>query len=195
MNTITYVNSEEVRVKTRLTRHEQKAATRAYSRGAFYANFVNKEECFLELLAGRSSAHLTGVASAFAEENTLEDRLCRSADFLAALVRREREWCQLYVEALSLASRDDQLRRRMSNQYREWRAYVADIITQEFEAPRPSKAHAQVLASALIALFEGFILQQLVDPDAHSRDHLARMLALLMTTEHPLGHVVGDVPD
>jgi AcrR family transcriptional regulator len=194
--------------RKRLTREEMKAATRAallesvsrvfvargfdaasieeisegagYSRGAFYANFTSKEECFMELLEQRSSRHLGEIAAAFTNGDAPGERLEAGGTFLDEHLRREREWCRLYMEAWSLASRHPELRRRFADQYAAWRHGVAQTIReQSADANRLDDRRADVIASALVALFEGYMLQDLIDPEALPDDFFAQVLGLL----------------
>lgn len=200
--------------RRRLTREEQKAATTAallesassvfaehgfdaasieeiseragYSRGAFYSNFTSKEQCFLELLEQRSAQHLGDIALAFTRGDTLAERLEAGGRFLDDHVSREREWCKLYMEAWSLASRHPELGRRFAEQYRTWRQGVAQMIRDQSPvAAEADDVQAEILASSLIAVFEGYILQEIIDPDALPDDFFAQVLSILFVPLAP----------
>lgn len=198
---------------TRLTRDQKKAATRTallesaasvfaelgfeaasieeiseragYSRGAFYANFASKEDCFLTVLAERGSVHLTDIAEAFGRGDSLAERLDSGGSFLDEHLDREREWCRLYMEAWSLATREPKLREVFAEQYRQRRREVASIIASHADDADP--AISDLLASALIGLFEGYIMQELIDPAALPEDYFRQALRTLFLPLHQEG--------
>ena len=73
-----------------------------------------------------------------------------------------------FVEAFPPAVRSKDLRQVMATAYEEVRLAGAALIEQIFEgADTPSAAeHRRVIASLLLALCDGLILQWLLDPDA-----------------------------
>lgn len=202
----------------RLTREEQRAATRralidaaaasfaergfdassieeiaeraGYSRGAFYSNFAGKEACFFEVLRARGGDQLSAVAAVFAGPEPLAIRLDRGGRLLAERIAHDREWCRLYMEAWALASRRPDLREAFAAEYRERREYLAGMIRSELGARQvPGDESLLLLAGALIALVEGYILQELIDEEGLPEQFLARTLQLLVT---PLAASLAD---
>ncbi len=190
---------------TRLTRGEKQAATRAalleaaadtftrvgyeaatvdaiteaagFSRGAFYSNFDTKEELFLALIESRIQGSLHDIAAAFQRGTTAGERISSGGEFLDALVAKDRQWCLLYMEFWARAVRDPKLRRRFAAQYDAWRDGIAEMIeAQSRELKIELDAPASELASALIALFEGYVLQRLIDPKTFEEGFFTRLL-------------------
>lgn len=189
----------------RLTRAEKQAATRAallesaatvftkrgyeaatleeiteaagFSRGAFYSNYDSKEELFLTLIESRIQGRLQEIAAAFQDGDTAEERIRSGGRHLDSLVAQDRQWCLLYMEFWGRAVRDPKLRRRFAAQYDAWRTGIAQIIeTQSQELGVPLDAPPRELASALIALFEGHVLQRLIDPKGLEEGFFTRLL-------------------
>jgi len=189
--------------QARLTRQEKKAATRqalldsassavaergfegasieeiseraGYSRGAFYSNFADKEECFLEVVNQRGGRHLQKIAAAFSDGDTTAERLLNGARYLDEHLAGEAEWCRLYMEAWSLASRHPHLRERFSRQYQARRDTIAELV-RNLTAGGESDATTDVIPSTFIALFEGYILQTIIDGEALPDDFFTRVM-------------------
>jgi len=204
-NAVTYANGEPVTTVKRLTRAEKQAATRAallksaavvftrrgydaatvdeiteaagFSRGAFYSNYGSKEELFLSLIESRISGRLGDIAAAFQEGDSPRERITAGGRYLDSLVAQDRQWCLLYMEFWGRAVREPKLRRRFAAQYEVWRSGIAEIIeTQSAELGVTLDAPSRELASALIALFEGHVLQKLIDPTGFEEGLFTRLL-------------------
>lgn len=148
-----------------------------YTRGAFYSNFASKDELFLALVESRIQENLEQIAIAFQQGDTAADRIRSGGAFLDSLVERDREWCLLYKEFWSLAMRDSRLRERFAAQYEVWREGIAHMIAERYrELGRDVDAPPRELASALIALFEGQVMQRLIDPQALEEGFFVRLL-------------------
>lgn len=200
-----YANGMARLAAVRLTRAEKQAATRAalldaaadafthvgfdaatvdgiteaagFSRGAFYSNFESKEELFLALIESRVQTSLQDVATAFGAGATPAERIRSGGAFLDALVAKDRQWCLLYMEFWSRSVRDAKLRRRFAAQYEAWRSGIAQLIeSQSREFGIELDASPRELASALIALFEGYVLQRVIDPKSFEDGYFTRVL-------------------
>jgi AcrR family transcriptional regulator len=148
-----------------------------FSRGAFYSNFASKEELFLTLIEGRSAEHIAGIAQAFRHGDTVAERIRNGGRFIDELVTRERQWCTLYMEFWAAAMRTPSLRPRFAAQYRALRAGTAQMIQTQADAVGiPLDTPAEELAGTLIAVFEGYVLQRLIDPQLLPDDFFARLL-------------------
>jgi AcrR family transcriptional regulator len=148
-----------------------------FSRGAFYSNFASKEELFLTLIEGRSAEHLAGIAQAFRQGATVAERIANGGRFIDALVVRERQWCALYMEFWATAMRNPALRPRVAAQYRALRAGTAQMIQAQADAVGIAlDTSAEELAGTLIAVFEGYVLQKLIDPQLLPDDFFVRLL-------------------
>lgn len=135
-----------------------------FSRGAFYSNFDSKDELFLSLIESRIDTSLGDIAAAF-RQGAAAERIRSGGQFLDSLVAKDRQWCLLYMEFWSRAVRDPKLRKRFAAQYEAWRVGIAEIIaSQSAELGIELDAPPRELASTLIALFEGHVLQRLIAP-------------------------------
>jgi AcrR family transcriptional regulator len=194
-----------LRAAKRMTRAEKQASTRAalldaaadaftrvgyeaatvdgiteaagFSRGAFYSNFESKDELFLTLIESRIQTSLHDIADAFQQGKTAAERIRSGGQFLDSLVVKDRRWCLLYMEFWARAVREPKLRRRFAQQYGTWRSGIAALIeSQSRELGIELDAAPRELASALIALFEGHVLQRLIDPKTFDEGFFTRVL-------------------
>ena len=201
----TYANACSVTAVRRLSRAEKQAETRValleaaadaftgvgfdaatveaiteaagFSRGAFYSNFDSKDELFLALIESRVQTSLAEVAQAFQQGSTALERIRSGGRFLDSLVAKDRQWCLLYMEFWSRSARDTKLRRRFASQYEAWRSGIAHLVeTQSRELGITLDTPPRELASALIALFEGYVLQRLIDPKSFDEGFFTRVL-------------------
>jgi AcrR family transcriptional regulator len=148
-----------------------------FSRGAFYSNFDSKDELFLALIESRVQTSLHDMATAFREGATVGERIRSGGIFLDSLVVKDRQWCLLYMEFWARAVRDPKLRRRFATQYELWRSGIAEMIEgQAGELGIELDAPSTELASALIALFEGHVLQRLINPKLFDDGFFTRLL-------------------
>jgi AcrR family transcriptional regulator len=156
---------------------EEITESAGYSRGAFYSNFDTKEELFLALIESRTEKNLRDIAEAFREGDTPEERIRSGGAFVDSMAGRDRQWCVLYMEFWARAVRDPKLRSRFSKQYEVWRDGIALMIeAQNEELGLDLDAPPRELASGLIALCEGQVLQRLIDPGGLNDDFFTRML-------------------
>jgi AcrR family transcriptional regulator len=156
---------------------EEIAEQAGFSRGAFYSNFRNKEDLLLEVLEAQTSEILAAVAHAFTVGTTADERLAHGGKLIDRIVNHDVEWCRLYVEIYSVAMRNEKIRRRLADQYRPWRSAVAGMIeAQVADLGVELDVAPQELALTYVALFEGYVLQKLIDPEALPPDFFERLL-------------------
>ncbi|MDQ3985896.1 MAG: TetR/AcrR family transcriptional regulator [Actinomycetota bacterium] len=148
-----------------------------FSRGAFYSNFEDKGDLFLTLLEKRGTQEMEEIALAFQKGDTAEERLVNGGRFIDAMAIGKTEWCRLYMEFWAASVRDRKLRRRFAQQYEMWRSGIAQMIDAGArDLGMTLDAPAEELASAVIALSEGYVLQKLIDPAALPDDYFSRIL-------------------
>jgi AcrR family transcriptional regulator len=163
---------------------EQICAEAGYTRGAFYSNFASKEQLFVELLHDR-------IFNLYTEE--YEERLAdpkrvgtlrETGEMLAAIQARPetQRLLGLWLECLTQAGRDDQLRKLAATFWYGNRARGAELI----ERHMPDHAdHAKQISTAMIALDIGLAIQHYVDPDDVPLDVYPELYTLLFGSLAP----------
>lgn len=141
------------------------AALTGLSKGAIYHHFQSKREIFLALLDAWSADLLARW-----------QRIGRQADPLQALSHDTREtlaWAEDIVplsraslEFCCHAARDEESRRRVAAVYAAARRHFARLIEDARRQGLLGEVNPHLMATALIAMFEGLFMLKAVDPQA-----------------------------
>jgi AcrR family transcriptional regulator len=137
-----------------------------YTKGAFYANFRNKEELFLVMLDEKFSAELARVDAALTGDAEPRDEARTAAADFIHFVRSDPEWPRLYFQFASYATRNDDFRQELATRQRAMRERLALIYerwTSGFD-----KAPALPLGDLAAMTFfmaDGFLVGQLIEPE------------------------------
>lgn len=136
-----------------------------YSQGAFYRHWPSKERMALELIQDRAQ-----------RQATLLGEPAEVADPMALLqaLRGEAGDPRLFFEMWLLSLRGHPVAPFMQQHYRTWREQIASLLH------RRSTGEAQAYATLLIALFDGLIVQQALEPEAVDMERLAAPLSRLL---------------
>ena len=161
---------------------EEIAESAGYSTGAMYANFGNKEQLFLEVVA----AHRSRAAVRRIEQVTeiFDEALASGADPFDALTGmfvkaadRDRELAPLQAEFWLYAVRNPELMESLAERMREPRDLLTALISQS----APDAARADQLATIIMALFQGLVRQRRTDPDSVPEELFGQALNWLFT--------------
>lgn len=156
------------------------AAEAGLSKGALYWNFTGKEELFLALLderLGRRLEALFGLAGSTSTEHDIPDEVSRR---FAAVVDEHRDLALLFREYAAMAARDPQLRPGYAKQVAALRDGIAKAVETRHRALGvPLSIPASQLATAAMALADGLLLEQLIEPHSVPPDLLGQVLSLI----------------
>src|SRR5947207_2034609 len=75
---------------------DEVAEDAGYTKGAFYANFKNKEELFLAMLDERFTERIEQIESVIAGEGTAAERARRAGDEFTHMIVADPEWQRLF---------------------------------------------------------------------------------------------------
>ncbi|HEX8053707.1 MAG TPA: TetR/AcrR family transcriptional regulator [Thermoleophilaceae bacterium] len=107
--------------------------------------------------------------AAFAGEGASPlERMAGSWVAMLAAFEHERPLMVAFVEAVARAQWSDELRGRLAASYRGLRDSVGAMVERSFGGEAPAAdgaADPRVVASYLIAVFDGFLVQWLLDPE------------------------------
>lgn len=145
------------------------AAGAGYTKGAFYANFKSKEEMFLVMLDEAYADELARLESSLPGDEHVEEVRQSAEDFIR-FVRADPEWPRLYFEFVVYAARNPGFREELATRNRAMRERIAEVIrnwTAGFEGEPPFPY--EDIATMLFCLADGFLIQQLVEPDVDDR--------------------------
>jgi AcrR family transcriptional regulator len=148
---------------------EEIAAEAGFTRGAFYSNFKSKDELFVELLHARIYDRYAELAEQSEKQpGSPRERLRWGIERMREMYeRQDGDWLfRLWLECLTQAARDEEFRKLAATFWSGNRALLAEQAEDVFkevgqEPPLPPKQ----IASAMIALDIGLVVQHLVDPE------------------------------
>jgi AcrR family transcriptional regulator len=153
-----------------------------YSHGAVYSNFKGKDDLFLVLVEERIDARLARVYEAADTELSHGNEPLEAAHRFVAMLQHEREALLLLVDFWNQAVRDPEAARRFAERQARLRSLIGRIVEgvvrdlgSELSRPRDQ------VATALIALFNGFAIERLANPDAAPDELLAHAITAIVT--------------
>jgi AcrR family transcriptional regulator len=157
------------------------AATAGFTKGAVYSNFDSKEDLLLALLDDRivrQFAVVTEVLEGGSHDQA--EQHPRIRDLVSAAVFWDDTWSTLYLEFVLYARRNPDARAKLAESAQKSRTLVQQLIENEYTAVGvESKYSTRELAEISLALFNGFGIDRLVDPDSVTDQTLDTTLAFL----------------
>ena len=154
------------------------AAEAGYSHGAIYANFNGKEDLFLVLVEERIDARLARVYEAADAELSGGGEPLEAARRFVAMLQQEREAYLLLVDFWNQAVREPKAAARFAERHARLRAIIGRIVEGIARDTGAELTHPRdQVATALIALANGFTIERLADPPAAPDELFAHALA------------------
>jgi AcrR family transcriptional regulator len=203
------MNTDGIRMATRVTRSERKARTRqdlllaartvflrrgfhgasldeiaeeaGYTKGAVYSNFAGKDDLYLALLDAHYQARVEAYAEMMLEEENYEEAIRAVGRFMVAADERDPDWLPTLAEFVSHAARDESLRGSYVRVRERFLVAVGDIICALVERHGMSlRVPALEAARASSVLARGYSAERRLDPDAVSSDMFVELHAGFM---------------
>ena len=138
----------------------------AVTKGAFYHHFESKQAVFLQLL----EAWLDDVdqrLAAFEESRALvPEQLVAMTTILDHVLDTATEQLPIYLEYLTQALRDAELRQLTVRPYDRFHRRIADIIRRGIEQGSLHPVPPEATASTVLALVMGLLLEAMLAPDS-----------------------------
>jgi AcrR family transcriptional regulator len=145
---------------------DEVAEQAGFTKGAFYANFRNKEELFLVMLDEKFSAELERLDRALAgTEEPRDEARSAAADFIR-FARSDPDWPRLYFQFAAHAARNEDFRQELATRQRAMRERLAKVYerwTAEFPAAPPLPIEDITAMTYFMA--DGFLVDQLIEPE------------------------------
>ena len=157
------------------------ATEAGYSHGAIYSNFNGKEDLFLVLVEELIDARLARVYQAADDALSRRGEPLEAARRFVAMLQQEREAVLLLVDFWNQAVRDPTAAAKFAERHARLRALIGRIVEgvardQGLELALP-RDH---VATALIALANGFAIERLADPTAAPDELFAHAIAAIL---------------
>lgn len=143
---------------------ERVAERAGYSKGAFYANFEDKDQLCLVMLDETFSEYLAGFTAALAEPGEPERRARRAGDHLSRAAQDDPAGQRLFFEFAIYALRNEEFRLSLVHRYEHLRSQVEETFrrrSQEMgvESPIPMNRLAKMMFITGIGAAFGTLLE------------------------------------
>lgn len=149
-----------------------------YAKGNFYRHWKSKDELFLDIVAVKLDDYRDERTRRVGQAETLEDVLDIIWDFLDTMVG-DRNWSKVFLEFTVHAANNPELRRKLNQGiYRLSNDIFADLVGRHVI----SGYSAKKLGALNTALFEGFLIHDLLETGELSREDVRRAALTLIRT-------------
>jgi AcrR family transcriptional regulator len=161
---------------------DEVAEQAGYTKGAFYANFKNKEELFLAMLDERFAERLTEIERIMGSEDAPEEQARQAGDDFTRAVVADPQWERLFFEFAAYAARNDSFREELVTRYRSLRGRVTEAYRQRAERdgivpPLP----LEQISLMTFAMAKGVALEKLLEPEVVDDELYGTMLMIFFT--------------
>ena len=154
------------------------AGEAGFTKGAVYASFPTKADLFLAIFERRVDERIERLRRIAAPATSIEKLIRVISHDFQRMMREEHDWSLLLIEFWVHAARDDQLRDRLLEQRRRFRAAVIDVA-RSAGAENELKMDIGDFVLAQMALGNGLNLEAFLDPDGLG-DRAERLPAVLL---------------
>ena len=162
-------------------RIEDIAAKAGKTRGAFYANFKDKEDVFFQIFEEALDRDMAALRPILQNVSTLEERLHVLAEYLCKL-GKDRQRMLLIAEFKMYAIRHPRRRKRLADLHAMMclRCSLPEIdeLLPEYKLQNTTQRRTNSLAMG--AIMEGLSVNQLFDPGSLSDDDVIRFLTICL---------------
>ncbi|MFI8496807.1 TetR/AcrR family transcriptional regulator [Peribacillus butanolivorans] len=151
-----------------------------YSKGAFYAHFSTKEEFLLRLIKEGIDFYFEDLKEALTQKDC--DLLNTFKEYSMRLVNEayEKGSSPMLLQGCMVSNELPQIKEKLILQMEEWRSFLTHLFQKmKDEGIVGSPLDARILATASMALFNGFNLQHFVDNRIQIQDMLNVFVELL----------------
>jgi AcrR family transcriptional regulator len=158
---------------------DEVAEEAGFTKGAFYANFKNKEELFLAMLDERFSRRIAQIEKVISGEGTATERAQRVGDDLAGMIAADPEWERMFFEFSAYAARNEDFREELVTRYRAMQSRIAAALQARAETVGIEPAlPLDKVAKMASAMANGFALEKMLEGDDVPDDLYGTMLSL-----------------
>lgn len=141
------------------------------TKGTFYAHFRSKEELFVEIMNQRMRSQHRMIEKEWHEYEDKENGWRFVEEMIQKLIKyaQAEDWISMFFEFVAHVEKNPDVRAHMLQMYEEWRSFLSRFFAMFQEKGLLKKEiDPTLLATSLIAVFDGFNLQyhvnQKIDP-------------------------------
>jgi AcrR family transcriptional regulator len=156
---------------------DEVAEDAGYTKGAFYANFKNKEELFLAMLDERFAKRIEDIEHVIADEDSPAQKARHGGDLFVQQFRADPDFERLFFEFSAYALRDQDFRDELVTRYRAMQDRIATALRAHGEEMGKDEGMpAEQVARIICAMGNGFALEKLLEGDAVADELYGTML-------------------
>ena len=158
---------------------DEVAEDAGFTKGAFYANFKNKEELFLAMLDERFSERIESIERALESEGSPREKAEKAGEDFTAEITADPEWQRMFFEFTAHAVRDEDFRQELATRYRSMRKRLADAYRRgapQLEEHSPIPLEDVALMTCMMA--NAFALEKLIEGDEVPDEIYGQMLTI-----------------
>ncbi|MEW5552442.1 TetR/AcrR family transcriptional regulator [Peribacillus frigoritolerans] len=148
------------------------------TRGAFYTHFKSKEELLMEVMRIRMEIHMDDLEHMFKEQvkqGTFEIKsfIQQFLKVLFETTTTRPYWTGVYLELIKQSSQYKEIQDCINNAYDSWVNLFEKIFkkAKELNQIKP-KVNEKILATSLVALYEGYEIHRYVNPNVNLCDQI-----------------------
>jgi AcrR family transcriptional regulator len=161
---------------------DEVAEDAGFTKGAFYANFKNKEELFLAMLDERFAKRIADIEHVVASDGSAVQKARRGGDQFARMLGADPEWERLFFEFSAYAARDEEFREELVTRYRAMREKIVAALDADGDAEdHPKPISLDQVALMLCIMGNGFALEKLLERDEVADDVYGTLLMIFFT--------------
>ena len=161
---------------------DEVAEDAGFTKGAFYANFKNKEELFLAMLDERFAKRIEDIEHVVASDGSAVQKARRGGDQFARMLAADPEWERLFFEFSAYAARDEEFRQELVTRYRAMREKIAAALDADGDAEDHKKAISLDQVSLMLCMMgNGFALEKLLERDELADEVYGTLLMIFFT--------------
>ena len=152
-----------------------------FSKGAFYVHFESKEDLFWEMLQDRIAMLQEALRQAIDMSAPAAENERRILQTLFDLDKQDPLWPAMFMEFAAHAGRNEKVRRRLAELYERWHSFTVQMLKAGREAGKVrNDLDLGFMASALLAVIEGAIMQSRLAPECVRLDTMVGPLSKLL---------------
>jgi AcrR family transcriptional regulator len=147
------------------------------SKGAFYHHFSSKEELFLYLLEHRFMYNQQRLRELCCWEGKASDWISGVIQTILSFPQNDRRWKMISIDFMSYGMRNEHVAKNIARMHQEWRDLIADPLlkSEEYRSGRMI-VDPSTIATCVIALIDGLIMQASMEPEQISLTRLAQRM-------------------
>jgi AcrR family transcriptional regulator len=173
---------------------DEVAARAGFTKGAFYANFANKEELFLAMLEERFAARLEQIERLSQTDSGVEEQARAAGEDFARELAGDPDWQRLFFEFAAHAGRDEGFRRQLTIRYGDLREGIAAVFARRArELGLALPVSEDDLAVMTFAMANGFALERMLEPGVASSELYGTMLVIFFAGLRALAQEHADI--